>query len=79
MKNIRLIEINTTAFEDENFYLITDLSDRQVENVLTPIIENERENENDYDNDYLLDELIKNYPKNIIIQYTKDSIDYINF
>ena len=51
---MRLIRINTTAFEEEDFYLVTTLSDKQIEKVITPIVEEERSGGEFYDNDGLM-------------------------
>ena len=66
MKNLRLVNINTTAYSEENFSLITNLTDEQIREVLEPIVEMERENEEEYDNDGLLGALLMVYPDNYI-------------
>ena len=82
-ENIRVVEINTTAFEEENFILVTDLTDEQIEEVIRPIVLAERnqiENDDDvyYDNETLVSELLEKYPNNLVSFYTdKDSIELI--
>ena len=82
-EDIRVVEINTTAFEEENFILVTDLTDEQIEEVIRPIVLAERnqiENDNDvyYDNETLVSELLEKYPNNLVSFYTdKDSIELI--
>ena len=66
MKNLRLVNINTTAYSEENFSLITNLTDEQIREVLEPIVEMERENGEEYDNDGLLGALLIVYPDNYI-------------
>ena len=66
MENLRLVNINTTAYSEENFSLITNLTDEQIREVLEPIVEMERENEEEYDNDGLLGALLMVYPDNYI-------------
>lgn len=66
MKNIRLVVINTTAYSEENFSLITDLTDEQITNIVGPIIEAERQDDEYYDNDDLVQALITAYPSNFI-------------
>ena len=66
MKNLRLVNINTTAYSEENFSLITNLTDEQIRKVLEPIVEMERENGEEYDNDGLLGALLIVYPDNYI-------------
>jgi hypothetical protein len=78
VENLRLVNINTTAFEEEDFKLVTDLTDEQITEVLTPLVEAERnaelEDENDefeyqYDNDALVGALKEKYPTSVIIYY----------
>jgi len=80
---LRIVEINTTAYTEENFLLLTDLSDEQIGEVITPIVLAERNQiENDdnvfYDNEVLFDMLEEMYPNNFIEMYTKETIDYIS-
>jgi len=80
-KNIRIVEVNTTAFEEENFILLTDLSDEQIEEVIKPIVDKER-NETDeeefyYDNEELFNSLEQAYPNNIVIFYSDKGFDTI--
>jgi hypothetical protein len=82
-EDIRVVEINTTAFEEENFVLVTDLTDEQIEEVIRPIVLAERNQiENDdnvfYDNETLVSALLEKYPNNLVSFYTdKDSIELI--
>lgn len=75
---IRLIEVNTTAFEEENFLLLTDLTDEQIENAILPIVRKEREEEIEYINDDLVTELERLYPHNTITHMLKDDVEYIS-
>ena len=75
MKNIRLVNINTTAFSEEDFSLITDLTDDEIEKVIEPLVLAEREGDGEYDNDELVSALELEYPKNYI-QMVVDA-DYI--
>jgi hypothetical protein len=77
MENIRLVEINTTAFEEENIMLITDLTDEQIQEVITPIVLKERNDEGAYHNDMLCETLREKYPTNVVIDYATDSFDKI--
>ena len=81
-ENIRVVEINTTAFEEENFVLVTDLTDEEIEEVIRPIVLAERNQiENDdvfYDNETLVGALLEKYPNNLVSFYTdKNSIELI--
>lgn len=80
-KKLRLVEINTTSNKEENFFLVTNLTDEQIEIIITPIVEKERNEEQleeyFYDNEGLYWTLKTTYPKHIIQQYSTDSIDTI--
>ena len=45
---LRIVEINTTAYAEENFLLLTNLSDEQIQSIIAPIVLAER---NQIDND----------------------------
>jgi len=75
---LRIVEINTTAYTEENFLLLTDLSDEQIGEVITPIVEMERESGIEYYNEQLVEELNKTFTSNFIEMYTKETIDYIS-
>lgn len=70
---MRLIEVNTTAYEEENFTLVTDLTDAKIKKVIKPIVEADRNRDegedSNYDNETLFWALKKAYPKNTIIYY----------
>lgn len=81
-RNIRIVEVNTTAYQEENFVLLTDLSDEQIEVVIKPIVEKERnatEDDEDtfYDNESLFNALEETYPNNIVIFYSDTDFDTI--
>ena len=63
---LQLIKISTTAYEEEDFFLVTDLSEAYVLEIIHPIVWAEREGEEDYDNEILFNALKKAYPKNFI-------------
>lgn len=79
MDSIRLVRVNTTSSDEEDFLLVTDLLDDEIQDIVTPIVEAERENPEDdvhfYDNEGLVWALKDHYPNNVIIQYTIDSLD----
>ena len=67
-----IFRINTTAFEEEDFFLLTDLSVEQIEKVITTIVLKERNDGEFYDNDDLTNALIEAYPDAIVQQYTDE-------
>jgi hypothetical protein len=62
-------KINTTAYSEEDFLLITDLTGMEVEDVIRPIVDAEREQGLDYTNEQLVKALKKRYPKSSIKAY----------
>jgi hypothetical protein len=78
-ESVRLVRVSTTSCEEEDFLLLTDLTDDEIQDIITPIVEAERENPEDevhfYDNEGLFWALKENYSRSLIIQYTLDGID----
>jgi hypothetical protein len=68
---MRVIRINTTAWMEEDFYLVTTLDDDQIIAVINPIVKLEREGEDYYDNQSLVDALKKEYPTAHVDLYTE--------
>ena len=62
-------KINTTAYSEEDFLLVTDLTGMEVEDVIRPIVDAEREQGLDYTNEQIVKELKKRYPKSSIKAY----------
>lgn len=60
------IEINTTAYSEENFILATDLTKEDIEVVLLPYLMEARELDIDYMNEDIVDLLVDRYPLNFI-------------
>lgn len=71
MKPINIIRVNTTAYEEEDFYLLTDLTEEEVTDVITPIVLNERCCDQEYCNEDLYDALVQRYPKAFIVMKTE--------
>lgn len=62
-------KINTTAYSEEDFLLITDLTGIEVEDVINPIVQAEREQGVDYTNEDIVNDLKRRYPKSFIKAY----------
>jgi hypothetical protein len=73
-RKLNLVQINTTAYSEEDFLLLTDLTETQIKKVINPIVKDERENEVPYENGDLVGALRKAYPSHTIIDYTLDNI-----
>jgi hypothetical protein len=70
-------QINTTAWDEEDFLLITSLTEEQITKVIEPIVNDEREKEIQYDNDMLVNALQTKYPKAVISYIHPSSIELI--
>ena len=68
---MNIYRISTTEYNIEDFYLHTELSQEDIIEVITPIVNAERDGYEDYDNEMLLDALIKRYPRKKIELYTE--------
>jgi hypothetical protein len=76
--NLDIYQINTTAWDEEDFLLLTSLTPEQITRVIQPIVDNERENDVAYDNDALIDVLKKAYPHDTITHYIPNNIELIS-
>jgi hypothetical protein len=68
---MRVIRINTTAYSEEDFYLLTTLSDEQIRSVLDSFLFNERFGANEYDNEDLFKALTFAYPNEKIDMFVE--------
>jgi len=73
-----LFQINTTAWDEEDFLLLTTLTEEQIVKVITPIVMDERENNVEYDNDFLVQQLQDAYPTDVVRHYVPSQIDLIS-
>jgi hypothetical protein len=72
LEKMRVIRINTTAWIEEDFYLVTTLDDDQIAEVIQPIVNAERDGEGEqYDNDMLLLALRDRFPLDYTDMYTE--------
>jgi hypothetical protein len=63
---MKIFKINTTAYEEEDFFLLTDLTEQDITEVINPIVIAERDEEEEYDNETIISALRKRYPHNKI-------------
>lgn len=68
---MKIFRVNTTAYKEEDFYLQTELTEEDIVEVITPIVNAERDGYEDYDNELLLNALIKRYPRKKIELYSE--------
>ena len=66
---MRVIRVNTTAYSEEDFFLLTTLTDEQISNELDSFLFNQRFGKNDYDNEDLFRALTLAYPNEQVIMY----------
>jgi hypothetical protein len=70
---MNIYKIKTTSYEEEDFYLLTNLSESQIEKAITPIVKAERHNpdaeECFYDNDMLVEAIKEKYPSATVEMY----------
>lgn len=66
---MNVFRVSTTAYKEEDFYLHTELDEVDIVEVITPIVNAERDGYEVYDNEMLLDTLVKRYPRKKIELY----------
>lgn len=67
---MNIFKVNTTAYDEEDFFLMTTLKVEDIVEVINPIVMAERDGYESYDNDSLVAALTKRYPKDKIEMYT---------
>lgn len=74
--HIRLVKISTTAYDEEDFFLVTSLNNKQIEDVVGPRVEEERNSDASvfYTNDDLWWSLKDAYPNDFVAVYTDETI-----
>ena len=63
---MQIYQINTTAYKEEDLFLLTDLTEDQITEVINPLVMAERDGYEEYDNETLVEALQKRFPKNTI-------------
>jgi hypothetical protein len=76
---MNLFKINTTAFKEEDFFLIADLTEQDITEVIQPLVNAERDGYEEYDNLILFKALIKRYPNNYLKFYEEDTIETLSY
>lgn len=76
---MRIVKINTTAYSEEDFMLLTNLSDAQIKKVIAPMVKKERKGDVFYTNEDYYWTLKEVFPKANIDLYTEDSIEELTF
>lgn len=68
---MNIFRINTTSNQEEDFFLMTNLTEQQIVEVINPIVNAERDGYESYDNDELLQALQKRYFGAVIVMYNQ--------
>ncbi len=68
---MQVFRVNTTAYKEEDFYLLTDITEEDIVEVVMPIVNAERDGYEEYDNETILDALKKRYPRKNIELYSE--------
>ena len=70
----RLVVLNTTAYGEEDLVILTSLTDEQIESVITPIVNRERNGGSDYNNIELFDALRSAFPNSLLEAIIEDNL-----
>lgn len=68
---MRVVKISTTAYEEEDFFLLTNLTDDEIAEVVQPIVNAERDGYEEYDNKSIWMALTNRFPNNRIDMMTE--------
>ena len=68
---MEIYRIKTSSWDEEDFYLLKDLSDEEINSVIQPMVEHERESEEGeiFINDEYVVALEKKYPNALVQHY----------
>ena len=78
VEKIRVVDVAQNSWDEENLLLLTTLSNEQIEIVLNPLLEEERNCEDGsviYANDDMASILSDKYPNDIVVLYAEP--DYL--
>ena len=78
VEKIRVVDVAQNSWDEENLLLLTTLNDEQIEIVLNPLLEEERNCEDGsviYANDDITQILSDKYPNDIVVLYAEP--DYL--
>jgi hypothetical protein len=63
---MNIFRIETTGYREEDLFLMTELSEEDIVEVITPIVNAERDGYEEYDHETILNALEKRYPRKFI-------------
>ena len=74
---MQVYRINTSAWNEEDFHLLTTLTEEQVKSVIAPMVHSERVNDFLYDNEDYVAELKKQFPnEQVDIYYQFETLTF---
>lgn len=76
---MNLFKINTTAYEEEDFLIVTDLVEQDITEVVQPLVNAERDDEGEYDNESLFKALLERYPNNYLQFYDVNTLETLSY
>lgn len=77
MKNLTVFEIATSGWDEENFQLMTNLTEEQIRAVIQPMVDEEREDDIVLGNDEYVQALQDKYKNKIVVMF--NGFDLIQF
>jgi hypothetical protein len=69
MKNLNVYEIATSGWEEENFKLMTNLTEKQIRDVIKPMVDKEREDDIVLSNDDYVQALQDKYKSKLVVLF----------
>jgi hypothetical protein len=69
MKNLNVYEIATSGWDEENFKLMTNLTEEQIRDVIQPMVDKEREDDIVLSNDDYVQALQDKYKNKIVVMF----------
>jgi hypothetical protein len=63
---MNIFRINTSAWQEEDFYLMTSLNQDKIRNVIEPMVQYEKDNDTMHDNEEYVNALREKYPKSVV-------------
>jgi hypothetical protein len=69
MKNLSVFEIATSGWKEENFRLMTNLTEEQVRGVIQPMVDKEREDDIVLSNDDYVQALQDKYKSKLVVLF----------
>jgi hypothetical protein len=76
---MRIVKINTSAYSEEDFLLLTNLTDTQIKKVIKPMVKKERDEDFIYSNEDYYWSLKDAYPNDFVLMYEDDGVEELSF